>query len=74
MNIETLISKNIITITAKKLKIIQLPREKKTLIKDEARKKIKIKIIIIALIMGENSIKEKKPITLTKEQTKNEKK
>ena len=74
-NIEALISKNIITIIAKTINIIKLPREKnsKTLTKEE-EKKTKT-IIIIVLIMEKNSIKEKKgPITLTKEQTKNKNK
>ena len=54
-NIETLISKIIITITAKTIKNIKLPREKKLKnINKRGRKKEKTKIIIIiiALIMG----------------------
>ena len=62
-NIETLISKNIITITSKIITIIKLPREKKTktLTKEKARKKAKI-IIIIALIMGKKFNQRKKKV------------
>ena len=62
-NIETLTSKNIITNTAKTIKIIKLSQRKKskTLKKEEARKKTKI-IIFIALIMGKKFNQRKKKV------------
>ena len=61
-NIKGLTSKNIITIIAKTIKIIELFRGEKNLkilIKEKARKKTKI-IIIIALIMGKKFNQRKK--------------
>ena len=64
-NIEAWISKNIITITAKIIKIIKLSWEK-NINKKESKKK---NVIIIALIMGKK-FNKKRQITITKSKQK----
>ena len=58
-NIEVLTSKIIITITAKIIKIIKLPREKIQKKLTEQQIRIKIKIIIIALIMKKAKLNQR---------------